>query len=98
MRALNVLVRRLASRTSESHSMYGRAGLVVRQYNSPERCKASASSFHQSHLHFKMGLLGGNTLHTGSVLMAATIAPEPRQHQSVQVSDKGSHAAVHCRL
>ena len=34
MRDLNVLNRRLASRTSDSHSMYGRAGLLVRQYSS----------------------------------------------------------------
>ena len=34
MRARNVLNRRRASRTSATHSMYGRAGLVVRQYSS----------------------------------------------------------------
>ena len=34
MRVLNVLNSSLASRTSDSHSMYGRAGLAVRQYSS----------------------------------------------------------------
>ena len=64
MRALNVLVRRLASRTSESHSMYGRAGLVVRQYNSLNAARQAHQAFTSPHLHFKMGLARRATLST----------------------------------
>lgn len=52
MRTLNALNRRLASRTSESHSMYGRAGLLVRQYSSLNAAQRAHHVLCNPALHF----------------------------------------------
>ena len=73
MRARNALNRRCASRTSGTHSMYGRAGLVVLLYSSLNAAKHHegfrafwVDSEHRSILHHK-DLPAFLTVHTNAV-------------------------------